>query len=348
MTPRRRKNDTGLPSGVQRHGRKFRQRYYEDGKPRWYAFEARTEEAFWREWEALNSAPDATIGAGIRRYMEKVVPELLRSHALPPDTQGKKARKMSPATWRTEERRCEALKAVFGHMLPDEIRIPDLYKFLDEAGDGKKKLKRFSAIWRYFIRWGMTEKDPFLRFDWPADGARDRYVRDDEITEARKIALDVSGKRPGALRVWAWLRLIELTGRRVSDVRTIKLTQFTDEGIEFRESKTGKKTVVEWTAELENAVAEIKCRLHKGTKMLPMYLICDRNGQEVSEGAMDQAMQRLRPFFTEAGIEPFQPRDLRAKYGTDHPDGRTALRHSSGAVFDKHYDRKPVRVKPLK
>ena len=95
-------------------------------------------------------------------------------------------------------------------------------------------------------------------------------------------------------------------------------------------------------------IAEIKARLPTNTKIAPLHLICNRDGQACSEGSLSQAFHRLRPSFDETGIEPFQLRDLRAKYGTDHPDGAGALRHSSKATFDKRYDCKPAEVTPLK
>ena len=63
---------------------------------------------------------------------------------------------------------------------------------------------------------------------------------------------------------------------------------------------------------------------------------------------MNQAFQRLRPFWTAAGVPAFQARDLRAKYGTDHPDGQEALDHASPSTFKKHYQRQGKKVTPLR
>jgi integrase len=337
MTPRRRKSADHLPKGVYRHGKGFRMRVYVDGKPGWQKLRAHTEAEAWIEQAAIVKPAADTIAAGIKRYVEVKVPELLRMGDL------------SANTWRTEARRCKALAQVFGHMRPDSVTPQHLYKFADEARDGWRKLKRFSAVWRHFLRWGLATKDPFHRFDWPKQKARTRYVRDDEITLAREVALKAAETRPSALMVWAALLMIELTGRRVTDVRRITLPQITkDVGIRFVESKTKKLTTVEWSDALGQAIDEIKARLHTDTKIRPMYLICNRDGQECSEGSLNQAAQRLRQTFKDVGIAPFQLRDIRAKYGTDHEDGRKALRHSSEAVFEKHYNRKGAVVKPLK
>lgn len=338
MSPRRRTRDHDLPAKVYRHGNGFRLRVYVDGRPGWRRLQATTVAEVWREIDALRDPTPGTIGAGIDRYIERTVPELLA------------AGHMKASTWRTEERRARALRRIYGHLYPHEITAPLLYELPEQVGDGWRMLKRFSAIWKHLMRWGMATHDPFVRFDWPQQRARTRYVTDAELARAQAIALEAAqdGRR-SALYVWSLLTLVTLVGRRMTDVRQLMLTQIEDGvGIHFRESKTGKLTTVAWSAELGRAITEIKARLHPGTKIAPMYLICNRDGQPVSEGALNQAFQRLRPAFAAGGLEPFQPRDLRAKYGTDHEDGREALRHSSEQTFRKHYDRKGAVVKPLK
>lgn len=333
---RKRVHDTNLPKGVYRHGRGFRMRVYVEGKPAWLRLKARTVPDVWLEHRQHQAPTEGTIGAGIKRYKERKVPEKLRTG------------EMSAATWRTEERRCDAIDAVFGHMRPDVVTAEHLYKYAERAGDGWRKLKRFSAMWRYFLKWGMAKTDPFIRFDWPKQMARTRYVTDDELAAARDVALKVAETRPSALLVWAALTMILRTGRRVTDVRKLTLPQIVKgTGIRFVEGKTKKVTMVRWSPALERDIEDIKARLHTHTKIRPMHLICNRDGQACSEGSLNQAFQRLRPFIEAAGIEHFQLRDIRAKYGTDHPDGERALRHSSPATFRKHYDRKGVEIDPL-
>jgi integrase len=343
MTPRQRKNDIGLHKGIYQHGKGFRVRVYLDGKPGWQPLKARTVEEANAEHARMAAPGAGTVGAGIQRYMETKVPELMRSGDL------------SASTWRTEKPRCEALIAVFGHMRPDSITTAHLYQFMDEASDGARKLKRLSAIWKFFIRWGLATQDPFFsakgggRFDWPKQKARTRYVTDDEMAMAAQVALEDGETRKASLRVWAALQMILLTGRRVTDVRKITLAQIEKGvGIRFRESKTDKLATPGWSQAMEDAVNDIKARLHADTKVLPFYLICNLAGHECGEGSLNQAMQRLRPKFKAAGLEPFQLRDIRAKYGTDHKDGAKALNHSNPATFRKHYDRLGKVIEPLK
>ncbi len=336
MTPRKRSQPSPLPSRVYKHGQGFRLRIYVEGKPKWQRLKAKTVAEAWREYEELSNPRHDTVAAGIKRYCEITVPALLADGSL------------SDSTWRTEARRCAALSRVFGHMAPDDIATKHLYEFPERVGDGWRCLKRFSAIWRYFLKWGLATRDPFHRFDWPKQKARKRYVTDEELQKAKDVALEASKTKPSALMVWAALTMVYLTGRRVTDVRQLKLTQIEKNvGIRFVESKTGKVTLVEWSDELGRAVDDIRTRLHTNAKIRPIHLICNRDGQQCSEGSLNQAWQRLRPDL-DGVVAGFQLRDIRAKYGTDHPDGRRALRHSSEAVFEKHYNRKGAVIKPIK
>ena len=155
MTPRNRSKPSSLPPRVEQRGKTYRVRVYEDGKPKWRKLNARTIAEVWAEVQTLDEPSENTVGAGIKRYVETKVPELIKDGRL------------STSTWRTEKRRCEALSRVFGHMQPDAITAQQLYKFADLGKDGWRKLKRFSAIWRYLLRWGMGTKDPFHRFCSP-------------------------------------------------------------------------------------------------------------------------------------------------------------------------------------
>lgn len=338
MSPRRRKTDIGLAKGIYPHGKGFRMRIKVDGKPAWQPLEAKTVAEANAEVAGLRSPVPGTVGAGIRRYIETKVPDLIRSGD------------MRETTWRTEKRRADKLLKVYGSMRPADITAVHLYALPERTKDGWRMLKRFSAIWKYFIQWGMAKHDPFVRFDWPKQKARTRYVTDAELALAKAVALEAGDNGwPSAYRVWAWLTMIEFVGRRVTDVRRLMLTQITENvGIRFVESKTGKVMTIKWSPALGAAIAEIKAKLHTGTEVAPMALICNRRGLALSEGALNQAFQRLRPLFKKAGLATFQPRDLRAKYATDHPRGREALDHASEQTFRKHYDRKGKTADPAR
>ena len=78
-----------------------------------------------------------------------------------------------------------------------------------------------------------------------------------------------------------------------------------------------------------------------------MYLLATQDGQRYTVSGFSAIWQRtIRKAAADKVIsERFQFRDLRAKAGSDHADGRL-LGHSSGGILQKHYRRKPERVTP--
>ena len=261
-----------------------------------------------------------------------------------------KSGQMKDSTWRTEKHRALACREVLKDCAFEDLTVQMVYAWGDEA-NAWRKIKRLSAMWKYFMRWGYTQTDLFNKFEYPRNysKARTRYVTDAELQKACEVCQNIGTL--ASLRVWALMRLIALTGRRVTDIRTLTMRQLQDDGIHFdkenAESKTQKKTIIEWNQDLRDTIKAIKAGLHSKLAAAPYGVVCDNRGQIMTAHVQAQAFVRMQREFRKAGIEYFQLRDLRAKFGTDHDDGRTALRHSSQKTFDAHYDRKPAVVQPL-
>jgi integrase len=77
-------------------------------------------------------------------------------------------------------------------------------------------------------------------------------------------------------RLRAIIGLLLLTGQRVGDVLAIRRADLLDEGIAFRQQKTGAKVIVAWNADLRAAVDEAKAI---GGKVSALTLFCNRRGK---------------------------------------------------------------------
>ncbi|MEW7977776.1 MAG: hypothetical protein AB2814_10235 [Candidatus Sedimenticola endophacoides] len=137
----------------------------------------------------------------------------------------------------------------------------------------------FRYLKRVF-RWAITRKyakeDPTqgIRLQTTKKGDTGRYVTDDELRAAIIQA-------PIKIALIAYLGY--LTGRRKTDLICISRAQDTKEGLVFSESKTGKRTIVEWTDDLR-AVVDMLKKESDSTTMLTDYI----------ESTFDTAWQRLR------------------------------------------------------
>lgn len=340
--PRSRNTDLDLPRGLYRHRTRFRARAYGDDlhavkigdeKPKWRYFDPPLSEAAkaFYQWKG-----DTDSGGEVSK--------LLRNYL-----KSKSFLRLAAKTQKSEEKRVDRLERVFGHRSAQGLKPEHFVGYLETQPPqgGKKDLKRMSVIMTLWEASGLIERNfipAVLKAFAPPDNKRDRYVTDAEL----KKALEVCEKNDfyRAKIVQSFLELEHLIGRRVSNTRTIKRSDLTKEGIVVDETKTGKKVVIPWTPELKKTVKRISARLKPG-----FYLLTNREGNLLSEGSLNQAFQTMRKHFQEAGIADFQPRDLRAKYGTDMEDsGRDGAKNvnNSKKVFDMHYQRKPKKVESLK
>ena len=342
--PRRRKHDKTLPPGLYRNGNKFKARAWGnelapvkrgDMAAKWILFDGPLSEATRQYYEWKSGG--VTAPGEVFKLLEK---HLKSSTFLT----------LSSATQRTEVNRVRRLQRVFGRMTARALRPQHFVKYLETQPPqgGKKDLKRFSVILNQWVATEIVDKNPIpdvLKAFAPPDNKRDRYVLDSEISRCIEICagLDTQDTK----KVQSYLELEWLIGRRVSNTRTIKRSDLTDAGIVIEETKTGKRVIVPWTDELRDTVERVKARHKPG-----FYLITNRDGGMVSEGSLNQAFMRVRKnHFRPAGVDDFQLRDIRAKYGTDIEetgrDGAANLNNSQ-KVFDANYRRKPKRIESLK
>lgn len=346
---RSRKHDRHLPQGIYPVGRKWRQRIYVDGKPGWRYFD-KLKDALEAAAEAasLRSGAIGTLGKGIRRYRKEILPK-----------------ELSQETQRTERPRLDRLERVMGHLDGDDLTRQMVYQYMDNRPlvAGNREVARLGAVYQYFIKWGYATENPCLHLKRDAEPARHRYVTDEELETTLAVLLDrafhggSNGRGAHMMAVvWSVLSLEYLTGRRGSTIRDIRRADLRQDGLLVRETKISrrnsrgdvikepKEIIFPWTDALRLTVENIKrlCR----SKTASLWLIPNSKGSKVTTGSFNQAWQQARPWIAAAGVDPFQPRDIRAKHKTDFAGAD--LGHADQRTTDKHYQRKPIVVLPLK
>jgi hypothetical protein len=98
-------------------------------------------------WAQIVGTPSriVTLGDAMDRYMREVAPL------------------KAAATYRNNLREMRNLRAVFGHMRPDELRPPDIYAYLDTRKApiaANREKASLSHVLRYAIRWGIANDNP--------------------------------------------------------------------------------------------------------------------------------------------------------------------------------------------
>ena len=267
------------------------------------------------------------------------------------------------------------LKTVFGHFLIDQIEPQYIYQYVDQrrkkcvGRDGKtrgglpaakREVAMFSDAYTKAIRWGYIKIHPFKgQVVLDGEKPRQRYIEDWELKEF--FSLRPINRRDSTLTIQAYAVIKLLTGLRTQDILTLRISQFTDEGIIVKPLKTrkssGKEITIRWSKALREAV---KYALDIRPVDISPYLFCKRDGgsyynvekEDPSSGWKSCFKRYMDRVVRETAVEErFTDHDLRAKCASDMESDEAAmilLAHTSIEMTKKAYRRKPVKVLPAK
>lgn len=178
---------------------------------------------------------------------------------------------------------------------------------------------------RYALEWGEVDSNPCVGIRPHAEKKRDRYITDQEF---HAILAQCSEY------MRCVFELAYMTGQRISDVLAIRLSDVSDEGIQFQQKKTGAKVLVSTSSDLRLIIARCKAlpRQIRG-----MTLICNKKGKPVDYASVKAAWAVARKA---AGVENVKIHDLRAKALTDtKKQGNNAQKlggHSSERMTERY------------
>ena len=231
-------------------------------------------------------------------------------------------------------------------MSPDAVDAPMLYSYLDQrkTPDGKPapvaarhEIALLGHIYAKAIRWGVTSRNPVRGIEYGERAGKRRKVELEEVTRLRELAGE---------RIRLAIDLAVSTGQRRGDLLTLKRTQIQDDGIVFRQSKTGAGVLIEWSPDLRAIVERAKAM----TPQIPAeYLIRQPSGKPYTACGFSAIWQRLMRKYVKAGGQRFSFHDLRsvsADGAATAEEARDRLGHADVATTKRHYLRGLTRAKP--
>lgn len=331
MGRRRTKTPDWLPKrcGVHR-----RQIYYypPNGKP--IALGLKTESAAclkkYGEIRGPSGERPRTLGDVIDKYLLEVVPGLAER---------------TQEDYRTY---CGKLKAAFGHMLPDEVEITDLYDYHDARKApvrANREVTVLGVIYRHAIRWRAARANPVQGFLYAEEKDREREVTG---SERRRFARQCC---PDWLR--GYLALKYLTGRRQGELLKLGLFSECSSGIAFRilKKRRYREVIVKWSPRLRRVWNWLKAlpRPASSTMIFPATR-GERRGQGLTAPGFKSAWQRAQAKWEAAGNLGFWEHDIRAataQASASEEFARELLDHESVRVTRK-YRRGTAKVRPLR
>jgi integrase len=275
-----------------------------------------------------------TLGDVIDRYKTQVLPL-----------------KRSAQTRKDQAKQLDKLKAVFGSMHPDSITAQHCYKYTDARTAApvaaRHEIALLGHVFAKAIRWGVATVNPVRTLERTKKSKRTRYVTDAEFSAVYVLASD---------RMQIAMDLALDTGQRRGDLVALTRAQLTEEGIAFRQGKTGAGVLVEWTEQLRATVERAKALK---PQVPGEYLLRKRNGKQYTARGFSAIWQRLMDKALAPGKEGAPPalaerftfHDLRAKCASDKTslEGAAALLgHASSTTTKTNYRRKMPRATPLR
>jgi integrase len=188
---------------------------------------------------------------------------------------------------------------------PQQVTMADVAAikrdYKDRPRAGNQVLSVLRMVFLYAVENGICSGNPCVGLPlWPV-GKRDRLILWGEYHAIRSAAAPV---------LQVFMDLLVTTGQRPHDVLHIKRSDLSDEGIYFRQQKTGAKLLVKWNAGMHDAVDRAKA-LHS---IASLYLFRTKRGRVPSYQSIYEAWQTA---CAAAGVEDAQLRDLRALAGTE-------------------------------
>lgn len=268
-------------------------------------------------------APERTLSDVMRRYRTDVLT------------------KKAPKTQRDQLAQLARLEAVFGKMRPTALRAVHVADWHDMRGKktpvlANRELALLRHVLQMAIRWGYLEagRNPAREVSRHAETPRKRYITDAEFAAVYALASPL---------IQVMMDLSYIGGRRQGELLTMTRSQFVEEGIEVTPAKRGRELVVKWSEALRDAV-DRALNMHP---VASMYLIADAQGQPIPAETFRTAWGRLMTKALAQGVisKRFTFHDLRAKAASDAENGEH-LGHTSQAMLDKVYLRKPKPVNP--
>lgn len=256
---------------------------------------------------------------------------------------------LAPKTKRGYESSLRRLLPVFGVCRLDEITSPDVKGFL-KARSAPVSANRDKACMSAVYSFAQSE-------GWAMDNPCTRVARRTERPRTRTAtAGEVNALAAVADPLWRALMAASfLTGARPGELRILKRSSVTEQGIELYRPKTGSRSLIEWSPALRlafdaayEAVDGDSTRRdsRRGCASLPVYVFPARGNRPFTVTGMSHHWTGLCKL---AGIEGLQMRDTRrtaASAADDLEHARALLGHATGAITRRVY-RVVEKVKPV-
>jgi integrase len=231
------------------------------------------------------------------------------------------------------------LKAILREFAPSQVKpkhVAAIKLKLAATPNMTNRLLSFGRqVFDFALENQLIDANPFVGIKRHFEQKRERLISQNEF--------DAIYAHAGP-RLQAIMDLLFLTAQRIEDVLNVRLRDVTDEGIAFKQRKTGVRLVVRWSPELRAVVDRAKSL---GGNVRALTLLQNRRGKAPDYRTVLAQWHRARRL---AGVEDATPHDLRAMALTamEKQGGAKAAQavagHTSGAQTARYLRARQVPV----
>lgn len=221
----------------------------------------------------------------------------------------------------------DRIKTIFKEFSPSQVKQVHVAQLKNSMNDKPFMCNRLMSVLRlvfnYALEHGQIENNPCIGVHRHYEKKRSVYFNDEDFQS-------VISATPH-LYLANIMKVQFLTGQRISDVLSIKISHITEDGIEFTQQKTNKKLLVKTNLDLRKVICETMKIRRQGE-----YLFQGKNGK-LSYGTVRDAFNRAKLI---AGVKDVTLHDIRARSLThakrQGQDATILAGHSQPSMTDRY------------
>lgn len=264
-----------------------------------------------------------TLPAALAAYSAIVEPRAGSMPALIDKAMPSICKAVKPATAKSYRVAGNKLKRMLVEFNPDQVQGKHVAKIVADLEHmpnmANRCLSVLRLVFKYAVKFQMVGNNPCIGIDRLTESKRTRLILPGEYEAICEHAEPM-------LR--AVMDLLRSTGQRLSDVLAIRHADLTDDGIRFKQMKTGSKVTIRWTPDMRAAVERAKA-LNGNIRALT---ILHRRGRPLDDQAVRRRWDKA---CAAAGVLDAHLHDLRAVTLTEAKrqgiDATALAGHSSAA-----------------
>lgn len=247
--------------------------------------------------------------------------------------------KLAASTQKKYREYAQRLEGVFGKMSANSVKPQHIRRFMDLRGQksivaANRELALLSKVFGWAYERGLVKVNPCKGVKKFTEKARDRYITEAEYSAVYGVADPVTQ---------AAMEISYCCAARQGDVLALTRQQLTEQGVDIRQGKTGKRQINAWTPRLRAAVDQALAQ----ASVSSIFVFANEKGQRLSGNTLRNRWSKIKKEAAERYPDlrfDFTFHDIKAMGISDWEGDKQKFSGHKSAQMVAIYDRKPEVV----